>query len=474
MKAQKKNLRRPVTRLCSLILCPVRLGGLTFGLVCVLAVHCAAQIKVNPTGVNVSTQTPTVAFLTFGNLSNQVPAEATWCGDLIPAAPDLGLKCNPATIFGVIPARYDRTTASGTKAYTDIMSLPASVARRAYQAAADGATSSFFFVRRFVSTVGGRDEFVVVTCRMAGGMAGSPFSITDVTIGFSGIDKPIVFAKENEKLPQIKAEISYTGTGRLKGRWEVVMPGEEPPEARDLLTEATLPVEKRGTQRRYTQLSRFNYFLTARGQYTLAGPDPAELPRTVAGEYLLLLRIEATENDSAGSDLAAVGAGPGVVYSGAVAGFPMPVLRYFVGAGPGLSATAITQLAPADNKTIFVGEVIDVAWRDVAKAAVYRLEITSGNGQSILSALLPAGMGTYRAPSWLRERSGDGVLRWRLAQPGHKVSHHADRCHGLAAWRLTLAAIRKPWHLTAFSTTRLLMKTRDRSSVLLFPLIATW
>src|SRR5687767_12673352 len=132
------------------------------------------------------------------------------------------------------------------------MTLPASVARRAYQAAASGATSSFFFVRRFVSTVGGPDEFVVVTCRMSGGSAGSPFSLTNVVLSFSGIEKPILFAREGETLPQIKAEIIYTGTGRLQGRWEVVQPGEELPESGDLLTEATLPIEKRGTQRRYT------------------------------------------------------------------------------------------------------------------------------------------------------------------------------------------------------------------------------
>src|SRR5258708_17515598 len=108
----------------------------------------------------------------------------------------------------------------------------------------------------------------------------------------------------------------------------------------------------------------------------------------------------------------------------------MRVLRSFGGAGRGLSATAITQLAPADNKTIFVGEVIDVAWMDVAKAAVYRLEITSGKGQSILSALLPAGMRTYRAPSWLRELSGDGVLRLRviaLDDTGHQIAESSWR-----------------------------------------------
>ena len=45
-------------------------------------------------------------------------------------------------------------------------------------------------------------------------------------LGFEGVDKPILFAKEGEKLPRVKAEINYTDSGRLKGRREVVKPGE--------------------------------------------------------------------------------------------------------------------------------------------------------------------------------------------------------------------------------------------------------
>ena len=393
-------------------------------LVCALSVYCAAQIRVNPTGLNTSTQSPTVAFLTFGNLNNQVPAEATWCGELIPATPAIGLKCNPATIFGLIPLRYDRTTTSGTNAYTDIMTLPASVARRAYQAAAGGTNSSFFFVRRFVSTIGGPDEFVVVTCRMAGGEASSPFSLTNVELGFSGSDKPILFVKVGDKLPQLKAEITYTGTGRLKGRWEIVTPGEELPQARDLLTEATLPIEDRATQRRYTQLSRFNVFVPPNGKYTLWGPDPASLPMNTAGEYLLLLRIEASDADVGSSNLAAVGAGPGIVNSGAVAGFPLPVLRYFVGAAPGPLTRVPRQLAPADNKIFTSTETIDFAWIDAPDATVHRLEIADANGKVILSALLPAGAGFYRAPPWVRVRADNNGLRWRLIalnEVGHEV-----------------------------------------------------
>lgn len=395
----------------------------------------SAQIAVNPTGLNVSTQSPTSAFLTFGNLNNQVPAEATWCGELISAAPALGVKCNPATIFGVIPARYNRTGASGVKAYTDIMTLPASVARRAYQAAASGATSSFFFVRRFVSTVGGPDEFVVVTCRMSGGSAGSPFSLTNVMLSFSGVEKPILFAREGETIPQIKAEITYTGTGRLQGRWEVVQPGEELPESSDLLTEATLPNELRGTQRRYTQLSRFNIFLPPDGKHTLVGPKSADLPRRVAGEYLLLLRIEASDDDVTGSNLAVVGAGPGIVNSGAVAGFPLPVLRYFVGAAGDSTLGIVRQLTPADNKTFAVKESVDFAWLDVDKGAFYQVEITDRDGKTLVTAILPARVGTYRAPSWLRERAGQKTVLWTvraLDENGQHIGESPKRSFSFA------------------------------------------
>ena len=44
--------------------------------------------------------------------------------------------------------------------------------------------------------------------------------------------------------------------------------------ADDLLTEGTLPPELRGTQRRWTELERFNVFLPPTGEATFDGPDP--------------------------------------------------------------------------------------------------------------------------------------------------------------------------------------------------------
>jgi hypothetical protein len=290
----------------------------------------AGQIRVHPTGVNVNAQGATTVFLTFGGLAGYDAIEAFWCGELIRATPAVGLRCDPATIFGQLPLRFDRAVASGGNGLTDIMTIPPSVARRAYQAAAHGANSAFYYVRRFRSRTGGPDQYVAVTCRLSGGGARTPLSLTDVRLTFLP-DVTVLQVAPGQPLPAIEATLTYTGTGRLAGRWEIVLPGEELPTTDDLLTEATLPLERRGTQRRYTQLSRFNLFMPPTGTGVIPGPDPSRLPTTIDGVYYVLLRLEAASDKEGDSSLDAAGAGSGVVPSGAVAGFPMPVLRYVVG-----------------------------------------------------------------------------------------------------------------------------------------------
>ncbi|MCI0391479.1 MAG: hypothetical protein MOB07_22280 [Acidobacteria bacterium] len=387
----------------------------------------AQTIKVNPNGVNVNVNGATTVFLTFGPVGNFRPAEGTWCGELIPATPDNGFRCNPATIFGSLPGRFDLSKSSGNLGFTDIMSIPPSVARRDYQAAQDGATSSFFYVRRFINAAGGPDEYVPVTCRLSGGGARTPFDLTDVRVSFDTQtpDNAIVLVVPGQKPPAIKAEITYNGTGRLRGRWEVILPGEQLPEEFDLLTEASLPIEQRGQQRRYTQLSRFNHFLPPAGRYTLAGPDVSRLPTTLDGPYLVLLRIEATDDKEADSNLLSLGVGPGVVHSGAVAGFPIPVLRYFVGSGQPGGNLALRLLTPAENERAMVGQPTEFSWTRMDGAALYQLEIADQAGQPIVSALLQPLTLNYRAPSWLRDTAPGAGLQWRISaldQTGAKIA----------------------------------------------------
>ena len=72
--------------------------------------NAVAQIRVNPTGVNVNTQGASTVFLTYGGLAGYDAVEALWCGELINARPAVGLRCNPATIFGSLPLRFTQTT----------------------------------------------------------------------------------------------------------------------------------------------------------------------------------------------------------------------------------------------------------------------------------------------------------------------------------------------------------------------------
>jgi hypothetical protein len=404
------------------------------------------SIQVSPNGVNVNADGATTVFLTFGGLGDRRPAEATWCGDLIPAGPGVGFKCDPTTVYGSLPERYDLSTPSGRAALTDVMSIPPSVARRAYQDAQDGVKSSFYYVRRFVSSGGGPDEYVFVTCRMAGGGVGVPFALTGVRLAF-GDDLPLVLTNPGERLPPVKAEIAYNGSGRLAGVWEVVMPGDELPTEHDLLTEATLPAERRGRQRRYTQLQRFNVFLPPTGKYTLPGPDASRLPTHVEGAYQVLLRVEVNDDQDGGTNLAAVGAGPGFIQSGAVAGFPLPTLRYFVGgaggapgASPGPARASAwggsASLTPAADAVIARDQPILFTWNKSPEAALYRLEICDENGKPVLSALRRGGNSSYRLPPWLPELGGTGQLRWRVLMFDQRGAQAGE-----SPWRrMTLAA----------------------------------
>lgn len=389
----------------------------SFALLCIFVGIGKAQITVSPSETTVYSQGATSVLLTFGNLGARRPAESTWCGALISAAPDLGVKCDPSLIFGRLPQRYNQSRLSGNNAYTDIMSVTPSVARRAYLDAVRGSTSTFFYVRRFVLPAGGPDEYVPVTLRLGGNGAAVPFSITNVRLLWDGGNKTVPFVKSSERLPRITAEIFYTGSGRLIGRWEIVKPGEEAPTQRDLLPESALPIEERGTHRRFTQVKRFNIFLPPVGRTTIPGPDNERIEKTVNGMYLLLFRIESAMDGLNQSNLQSVNAGQGIVDSGGVAGFAMPVLRYYVGTG-GTQIDQFSavdyQLVPADQAEFNLSQSIVFSWPAVAEAKYYRLVIENASGAEVLSAVSLRDTRVYRAPSWLlREATGD-LLRWRV------------------------------------------------------------
>lgn len=386
-------------------------------LLCLAPAMAYAQVRVNPTGVNVNAQGASTIFLTFGGVGNLVPVEAVWCGRLISAAPDRGNRCDPATIFGRLPARYNLSRLTNG-VFTDIMSIPPAVARRAYQAALDGDNSSFFYVRRFQNTTGGVDEYVAVTCRMAGGGARVPFALTFVDVRFD-TETPLQFVTAGSTPPPLAAQIHYNGTGMLRGRWEIVLPGEQLPSESDLLTEATLPPNERGLQKRYTQLERFNVFLPPTGRVTLPGPDPSKLPVAIDGQYQVLLRIEVSDDKEGDSSLAGAGAGQGIVHTGAVAGFPMPVLRYVVGSAESAMVERPTDVrlglvAPAADANVAADSMLAMEWHAVEGTGYYWLELEKVAGTApLFDAMLDAGRTLYEVPPFALANVREPV-RWRV------------------------------------------------------------
>ncbi len=382
-----------------------------------------AVTAVNPTGVNVSSTGVTTVFLTFQGTTGQQAVDAFWCGDItVPAnTPSPVNPCVPGTLFGHLPLRNNLASPSGAGAVdntTDIMTIPASVARRAYQDALAGKASQFFYVRKFVDG-GGNEEYIAVTCRMAGGGARVPLALTNVEVYFdtgSG-RRPVYLLERGQQVPPVEAVIHYNGSGRLKGRWEVVKPGDLEPTLEDLLTEASLPVERRGLQRRYLQLERFDLLLPPTGRVVLPGPDPATIPALVDGPYKILLRIEATREKEGDSN-----AVTGTVSSGGVAGFPMPVLRYYVGDEEALAVLeeqapkrSLSLMLPQDGAVVEPGRLPNFSWVDVEGASLYRLDLYAGDAEEpLFSAMVGEGISSYSLPPFIETPAGAG-LRWRVS-----------------------------------------------------------
>lgn len=397
------------------------LFGLCFGFLCQ---YSFAVTGVNPSGVNVNHVGATTIFLTFRDLdANETSAESFWCGAVTTTAVSATNPCVAGTVFGKLPARLNQarnSTAGAFNNLTDIMTIPPSVARRAFIDARRGNNSNFFYVRHFIGGAGG-DRYVTVTCRMAGGGARVPLALLDVKMGFlddKGAKDPVYVTKKGQTPGKVAARVFYNGTGRLKGRWEIKLPGDPEPKEFDLLTEATLPVEKRALQRRYTVLDTFDIFLPPKGKVIIPGPDPSRIPTATEGAYKILLRVEATREKEGNSNT-----GAGVVSSGGVAGFPMPVLRYYVGSSDQILkhrnafiAEDLKLILPKQD-SIFEGtQPLEFSWSAVKGALLYRLEITDKTNV-VAAAVVSAQQHSYMAPPWVSKGKAK-KLGWSVTALG--------------------------------------------------------
>jgi len=419
---------------------------LPFTAALILAPSAHAQVSVSPSSVNVNAQGVTTAILSFSGVSGFTPAEALFCGEVVAATPAIGVRCAPGTVYGQLPARYERSSTGAFDMLTDVMTVPASVARRAYQAAASGSNSAFYYVRRFRND-GGVDQYASVTLRLSGGGARTPLALTDVKLAFLP-EEPVHYVANGDVPSDLEATIRYTGSGRLTGRWEIVYPGEPVPTSQDLLPQASVSPNERNTQRRYSQLARFNVFLPPTGRVVIPGPDASRLPTASDGIYYLLFRVESAFDAESPSESSSSVDGEFIINSGGLnggsAGFALPMLRYVVGSGTSRRAAARTSGAvrlrlPVRNATVDPANLV-FAWDALGRAAQYRVEVGVPDGPRILGALLPAKTRRYNAPPWLAGKAPQDRLRWRvvaLDAQGREV--------GRSVWSpLTLAASSPP------------------------------
>jgi len=298
---------------------------------------------------------------------------------------------------------------------TDVMSIPNAVIKRAYQQAKQGVSSEFFYIRQFLNN--GINTYVTVTCRMGGGGARTPLALTKVDLDFNNNKsrKAITLVKQSERLEKFSAKINFTGSGLLKGRWEIVMPGDIEPSRFDLRSEASLPAEDRMLQKRYRLLSRFQMFLSPTGQTIIPGPNPKLLPTIEKGSYRILLRIEASNDKEGNSNTLA-----GIINTGGTAGFPMPTLRYFVGNSSHQSLTKnyppISLLLP-HSKQVLKSNQIEFTWFDLQdnkEVAIYKIEFyeKSGKNKLIATALKKPGEANYKPAKRILAKFNQPFL-WR-------------------------------------------------------------
>jgi hypothetical protein len=308
-----------------------------------------ATMQRNPTGVNVATSGPTTLTIRFADsaAASFTTTDAYFCsvdptgGAGVANANTASCGGSGGVLLGRLPLALDRGSSSTSKSsITDIMTIPYSVARRSVVLAQKGQFSDFFYVRKF-SPVGaanlgagaGVPVLVVVTCRLTGGTARTPLSLTNVLLYGSEpeLDGPNLQIRLNEanlKKGNVYARIEFTGQGILSGYWEVRTPGDQEIRTIDRYTAGSLTESERDDQRHYTKVKYFRVNMPLSGRITLKGPSYNELPRFTPGRHEIMLRIEAAKDKEAMSSLASAG-GTTNLFSGAAAGFPLPTLEYF-------------------------------------------------------------------------------------------------------------------------------------------------
>ena len=128
--------------------------------------------------------------------------------------------------------------------------------------------------------------------------------------------------------------------------------------------------------------------------------------------YVLLFRVEASDAPNSASN-----AGAGSVRSGAVAGFPMPTLRYYVGNSSNADLQSITDSTVSSDEFTDRSLPIFLRWKQIGGAKFYRLEILDED-RKVFSAIILPSAEKYRLPPFIGELAASKPLRWKTLAIG--------------------------------------------------------
>lgn len=373
--------------------------------------------------VDVAQAAPSTVLIRYSLASADTPVVGQFCTALSVTYPSSGVTTvNPCLAGSSLGFANAALGFGGALQTGETLSIPENIARQASQRALASGSGVFYFIRQFSS-----GKYAVVQLRLSGNAANAPLALTEIRLGFreGGSLQGVGFFKRAQVLPTVSAFLRYQGAGVLRARWELVGPNDPPPTTLDLTAEASLSPLERAQQHRYQVLERVNVYLPAIGQAVLAGPNPKLLLNEDYGQYQLLLRIEASDS------LVGLPAG--------AAPFVLPVLRYYIGEGNALVATAksapepITLLAPQMGAILERDAAASFQWLENKGVSQYRLEIEA-NGKRVYSARVAPraqeGVNRYTAPPFIAASLVNKAARWRV------IALAADgRFIGESGWR---------------------------------------
>lgn len=289
----------------------------------------------------VSPNTDSNVYISYVMTGADAPVQGYFCSQLIRGVTPLDqyptspcprgseLMVEPASQFSMTSAKSARET----------LTVPGDVSLYMYQRLRPLGQTTFYVIRRFsglpaAGGVAGAGTFIAVPLRLSGAASQMPLTFNKVELTFqhNGGRLPMRVVTRDTSVGPLEATVDYQGTGLLKGRWEVVQPGDPEPTRLDLMTQASLDPEVQLQQQRYLQVGTFEQSLYSGRRVVVPGPPPEALPTSQPGRYLVLWRPEATP-----SNASRMGARVVDLPAGGMAGFPMPTLTYYVTEQAGLA-----------------------------------------------------------------------------------------------------------------------------------------